>query len=196
MDRRAAKVTEQPVLFFETPKEWRKWLHANHAKSNGVWLRFYKKGAGKKSVVYAEALDEALCYGWIDGQSKRLDDEAYVQRFTPRRAKSIWSKRNRDHVARLEKEGRMHDAGRAEVERAKADGRWDAAYDSPSNMELPEDFVKALAKNKKAKAFLATLNRANTYAIAFRLHHAKKPETRARRIETFIAKLAEETPIV
>ncbi len=189
-------MNEQPVLFFETPKEWRKWLHENHAKVPGVWLRFYKKGSGTKSVVYAEALDEALCYGWIDGQSKRLDDEAYLQRFTPRRAKSIWSKRNRDHVARLEEEGRMHAAGRAEVERAKADGRWDAAYDSPSNMELPGDFVKALAKNKKAKAFLATLGRKNTYAIAFRLHHAKKPETRQRRIETFIAKLAEGKPIV
>lgn len=189
-------MTEQPVLFFETPKEWRKWLHANHTKSDGVWLRFYKKGSGKRSVVYAEALDEALSYGWIDGQVRRLDDEAYVQRFTPRRARSIWSKRNREHVARLEKEGRMHDAGRAEVERAKADGRWDAAYDSPSKMELPEDFVKALAKNAKAKAFLATLSRANTYAIAFRLHHAKRPETRARRIAAFIAKLAEREPIV
>ncbi len=162
------------------------WLKKNHAKSSGVWIKFFKKNSGVKSIVYSEALDEALCFGWIDSQTKTFDSKAYLQRFTPRRQRSIWSKRNREHVARLLKEGRMQPSGLLEVKAAKADGRWDAAYDSSKNMEIPRDFLKELLKNKKAKKFFDTLNRANTYAIAWRLQTAKKPETREKRLHDIL----------
>ena len=142
-------------------------------------------------MTYAEALDAALCFGWIDGQVKRFDEDFYLQRFTPRRARSLWSKRNREHVARLEAEGRMQEAGRREVERAKADGRWEAAYDSPSNAEVPEDLQRALDADPKAAAHFATLSAGNRYAILHRLQTAKKAETRARRIAQYVAMLAE-----
>ena len=154
-------------------------------------MRFFKKDSGIKGLTYAEALDEALCYGWIDGQARGLDETSYLQRFTPRRKRSPWSKINREHVARLIKARRMQPAGLAEVERAKKDGRWNAAYDSFGTAAPPPDFQAALAKNKKARAFFATLSRQNVYAIYFRLHHAKQAETRARRVAQFVEMLAE-----
>ncbi len=184
-----------PVLTFANKNELRRWLQANHAKAPGLWLKIYKKATGVPTVVYDEAVDEALCFGWIDGQRKGLDWEAFLQRFTPRRPQSIWSKVNRERIARLVAEGRMQAAGLAEVERAKADGRWEAAYDSPKDAKLPPDFEAALAKNRAAKSFLATLDKREHYAIVFRLHGAKKAETRQRRIETFIARLAAGTKI-
>lgn len=180
-----------PILSFASRKDWKKWLHRSHAKSAGVWIRMFKKGSPVESVSYAEALDEALCYGWIDSQSRRYDEQSYLQKYTPRRTRSRWSKINREHVERLMREKRMQPAGLREIERAKEDGRWDAAYDSWSRATIPDDFKKALSRNKKAQAFFATLNRQNTFAICFRLQAAKKPETRARRIAQFVAMLAE-----
>lgn len=156
-----------------------------------MWVKFFKKNSGAKSIGYSEALDEALCWGWIDGQIKKYDERAYIQRFTPRRPRSIWSKRNREHVARLIKEGRMRAPGLAEVGAAKKDGRWDAAYDSPKNAEVPADFLKELSKNKNAEKFFDSLNRANVYAIVWRLQTAKKPETRAKRMRDIIKMLRE-----
>jgi uncharacterized protein YdeI (YjbR/CyaY-like superfamily) len=179
------------VRAFRSPTEWKRWLLREHARTKAVWVRFFKKGTGIKSITYAEALDEALCYGWIDGQARRFDEQSYLQRFTPRRQRSPWSKINRDHVARLTREKRMQPAGLAEVDRAKKDGRWDAAYDSFGTASPPDDFNAALARNKKAKAFFATLSRQNVYAIYFRLHHAKKAETRAKRVAQFIEMLAQ-----
>src|SRR5688572_17407038 len=144
---------ELQVLSFASSKEWRKWIAENHAKSNGVWLRFFKKNSGEKTVTYAEAVEEALCYGWIDGQANSYDDTSYIQKFTPRRPKSIWSKINTERAERLIQEGKMKKAGMQQVELAKADGRWQQAYDSPKNMKVPEDFLQQLSKNKKAKTF-------------------------------------------
>lgn len=172
---------ELPVISFETADEWRSWLEQNHQNDRGIWLRIFKKGSGKPSVNHGSALEEALCYGWIDGQAKKYDDESYLQKFTPRRRRSIWSKINIEHVDRLEKEGKMRPTGRKAVEAAKADGRWERAYDSPKNMEVPEDFITELSKNKKALAFFETLNKTNRYSIAWRLQTAKRPETRERR---------------
>jgi uncharacterized protein YdeI (YjbR/CyaY-like superfamily) len=174
------------TLAFQAQKDWRRWLAKNHSISNGIWLRFFKKGSGTKSVTYAEALDEALCYGWIDGQLKKFDAESYLQKFTPRRPKSIWSKRNKDHTDRLISLGKMTPAGLREIEAAKTDGRWEQAYDSPSAMQIPQDFLKELSKDKKAKSFFESLNKANTYAIAWRLQTAKKPETREKRMKTIL----------
>jgi uncharacterized protein YdeI (YjbR/CyaY-like superfamily) len=176
-------------LGFKTTADFRAWLETNHGQCGGIWLRFFKKDSGKPTVTYAEALDEALCFGWIDGQAKPLDELSWIQKFTPRRARSGWSKRNTEHVERLTKAGLMMPAGLLAVAAAKADGRWHAAYDSPRNARPPEDFLKALGKNKPAKAFFETLNRANVYAIVYRLQTAKKPETRARRMETILAML-------
>jgi uncharacterized protein YdeI (YjbR/CyaY-like superfamily) len=173
---------EKQPISFTSSKEWRKWLAANHAKSKGIWLRFFKKDSGEKTVTYAEALQEALCYGWIDGQANKYDARSYIQKFTPRRPKSIWSKRNTEIAERLIQEGKMKKAGMQQVELAKADGRWQQAYDSPKNMTLPEDFLQQLSKDKKAKAFFDGLNKANQYAIAWRLQTAKKPETREKRL--------------
>jgi uncharacterized protein YdeI (YjbR/CyaY-like superfamily) len=189
MDKKVTK-KEQPVLTFKTQKEWEKWLSQNHDKSDGIWIRFYKKSSNLPTVTYAQALDEALCYGWIDGQAKSLDELSYLQRFTPRRKRSIWSKRNTEHIARLEKIGKMKPAGNLQVEQAKADGRWQAAYESPKNTVVPDDFLKELAKNKNANAFFKTLNKTNTYAIAWQLQSAKRPETRDRRKKKLIAMLA------
>ncbi len=174
---------------FKNPAAWRKWLNINHLKVEGIWLRFYKKMSGVTSVTYAEALDEALCYGWIDGQAKKENDQSYLQKFTPRRAKSIWSKRNIEHVARLTKAGLMMPAGLAQVEAAKKDGRWAIAYDSPKNMVIPEDFLAAVRKNKKASAFFATLNKTNLFSIGFKLQTAKKPETRLKRFNILLEML-------
>jgi uncharacterized protein YdeI (YjbR/CyaY-like superfamily) len=181
---------EMKIVSFESPKEWEQWLDLNHDTSKGIWIKFFKKNSGKKAVTYDEALDVALCYGWIDGQVKSYDEKSWLHKFTQRRAKSIWSKRNTDHVMRLIKLGRMKPAGLKEVEAAKADGRWEKAYDSPGKMTIPDDFMKKLSKNKKAKAFFETLNRANMYAIAWRLQTAKKPETREKRMKTTLGMLA------
>ena len=172
---------DSPIRSFTTTKELTSWLAKHHAVSIGIWMQLFKKKSGIDSVTYSEALDVALCYGWIDGQKKPYDAESWLQKFTPRRPKSIWSKRNREHVARLEKSGKMKAAGIKQVEAAKADGRWEQAYDSPSNMVVPVDFLKELAKNKKAETFFKTLNKTNTYAIVWRLQTAKKPETKNKR---------------
>lgn len=179
-----------PIKAFSNSQKWREWLEKNHGASNGVWLRIFKKDSRKKTVIHDEALDEALCFGWIDGQRNSHDEVSFLQKFTPRRARSIWSKRNREKVGRLIEEGRMTPAGLKEMERAKSDGRWDRAYDSPKNMEVPADFLKELKKDKKAYAFFKTLNKTNKFAIAFRLHTAKKEETRERRMKTFLTMLA------
>jgi uncharacterized protein YdeI (YjbR/CyaY-like superfamily) len=181
-----------PIKPFATAVQWREWLAKNYAKSKGVWLRIYKKDSGKKTVSYAEALDEALCYGWIDGQKDKYDADSFLQKFTPRRPKSIWSKRNREHIARLTKAKRMVAAGQKEVDAAKMDGRWENAYDAGSTMEMPEDFLQELRKNARAYKFFKTLNRANTYAVAWRLQTAKKPETRARRMQVLLALMRQE----
>jgi uncharacterized protein YdeI (YjbR/CyaY-like superfamily) len=175
---------------FKTAADWRAWLQKEHARSEGLLLRLYKKDSGIASINYDQALDQALCFGWIDGQKKSHDAQSWLQKFTPRRKRSSWSKRNTEHVARLVASGEMTPAGLREVAAAKADGRWDAAYDSPANMQVPTDFVAAVSKVPKAKALFATLTRANQFSIAYRLHSAKKVETRLARIETIIAMLA------
>lgn len=176
-------------LLFQGQKEWEEWLDANHATAADAWLRLAKKGSAIRSVSYAEALEVALCYGWIDAQKKGESEHAWLQRFTPRRNKSIWSKINREKAAALIKARRMKPAGLAEVQRAKLDGRWNAAYDSPSGAEVPEDLQKALDGNARARAFFATLDRANRYAILFRIQTVKKAETRSRRIREFVEML-------
>ena len=181
---------DQPTKSFTSASKLREWLAKNHAKSNGIWLRIYKKDSGVKTVTYDEALDEALCYGWIDGQKNSHDEKSWLQKFTPRRSKSIWSKRNTEHIARLIKENRMYSAGLKEVEAAKKDGRWSQAYDSQKNMQIPVDFLKEVKKDKKAYAFFQTLNKANAHAIGWRLQTAKKPEIRERRIKAFLDMLA------
>jgi uncharacterized protein YdeI (YjbR/CyaY-like superfamily) len=161
-----------------------------HSRATGLLLRIYKKGSGIASVTYAEALDQALCFGWIDGQKLPLDAVSWVQKFTPRRSKSGWSKMNIGHVDRLVQGGQMMPAGLKEVEAAKADGRWAAAYDSPANATVPAEFVKELARNSRAKQFFSTLNKANLYAIAYRLQTAKRPETRLKRMKLIVEMLA------
>jgi uncharacterized protein YdeI (YjbR/CyaY-like superfamily) len=178
------------IIAFPSAKEWERWLAKTHASSTGVWLRLFKKGSGVGSVTHAEALDAALCYGWIDGQLKKHDEKSWLRKFTPRRPKSFWSKRNRELVDQLAKARKMRPAGFKEVEAAKADGRWNNAYDSPSKMVVPQDFMKELSKNKNARIFFETLNKANTYAIAWRLQTAKKPETREKRMRAIIGMLA------
>ena len=183
---------EQPIIAFSSAAVFRRWLTKNHVEHPGIWMQIAKKDSGIASVTYAEALDEALCLGWIDGQKKRLDEAAWLQKFTKRGVRSLWSKVNVGHIERLTREGRMQPAGQAAVDAAKADGRWDAAYHSASKAELPADFLAALAKHKKAEAFFATLNQSNRYAIYFRITTAKKPETRAKRIADFVAMLKRE----
>ena len=185
-----ANQKDLPIISFDTVDKWKNWLSKNHNKSKGIWIRFYKKGSDVVSVKYKETLMEALCYGWIDGQLDKYDDDSYLQKFTPRRAKSIWSKRNIEYVSQLQKEGRMKPAGLKEVETAKTDERWKKAYDSPGNMKIPDDFIKLISKNKKAYEFFKTLNKTNMYSIGWRLETAKKPETREKRIITIIEKLA------
>jgi uncharacterized protein YdeI (YjbR/CyaY-like superfamily) len=181
--------TEYPIVPFADGNAWREWLHKHHADTDGIWMRIYKKGSGLPTITYAEALDEALCFGWIDGQKKSLDDVSFLQKFTPRRPKSLWSKRNIEHIDRLTKAGLMMPTGLAEAERAKQDGRWDAAYDKPSEMVVPASFVAELRKHPEAEAFFKTLNKTNTYAIAWRLQTAKTEETRKRRQDKLIAML-------
>ena len=184
--------TELPVRSFASEAAFEKWLRTNHTHSPGLWLRFFKKSAARKALEHEGALDVALCYGWIDGQLKRFDNSSYLHKFTPRGARSVWSKVNREHVERLTKENRMRPAGLAAAAAAKKDGRWEKAYDSPSNMKIPTDFLKALAKDRQAKAFFDTLNQANRYSIAWRLQTAKTPETRRKRMEAIVAMLGQE----
>ena len=181
---------DAPAESFADESAWGKWLAAHHEKSDGIWLRIFKKESGVKTVTYAEALDEALCYGWIDGQKKPFDGDSWIQKFTPRRARSIWSKRNIGHIERLTNEKRIKAAGLQAFEDAKKDGRLAAAYDSPSNSTIPDDFLLLLEKNKKAKAFFDALNKANKYAITWRLQTAKKPETREKRMNMILEMLA------
>jgi uncharacterized protein YdeI (YjbR/CyaY-like superfamily) len=181
---------ELPELAFETQQQWGEWLKQNHTQTDGVWLIIYKKNTNIPSINYAQALEEALCYGWIDGIKKSKDEVSFLQKFTPRRAKSIWSEINTKHIERLTAAGKMKPAGIAQVEAAKADGRWENAYAAGNKATIPEDFMAALNKNKKAKAFFETLNKQNLFAIYFRLQSAKKPETRAKRIATFVDMLA------
>jgi uncharacterized protein YdeI (YjbR/CyaY-like superfamily) len=180
-----------PVLQFDDPAAWADWLEHNHGESQGAWLKLAKKGSGVTTVTYGEALEEALCYGWIDGQVSRHDEAFYLQRFTPRRSRSKWSANNRDKVGRLIDEGRMKPAGLKAIEAAKADGRWDAAYPAQSEATVPEDLQKALDQNPDARAFFETLSSQNRYAILLRLHDAKRPETRAKRLAEYVAMLAE-----
>jgi uncharacterized protein YdeI (YjbR/CyaY-like superfamily) len=179
----------QPTLAFASPDAWRTWLAENHAASEGIWLRFFKKGSGVKSVTYAEALEEALCFGWIDGQRQKFDERSYLQKFTPRRARSGWSRINVGHAERLIRDGRMMAAGLRAIDAAKSDGRWERAYDSPSRMTVPEDFLKALARNKKAAAFFEKLDKTNRFSIGYRLQTAKNAETREKRMTSIIGML-------
>jgi len=176
---------------FEDSAAFWQWLELNHATEPELWLKIYKKASGQKTINWEEAVIEALCWGWIDGIKKKFDEQAYLQRFTPRRKGSNWSKRNREHVDRLIAEGRMQETGLVHVRAAQADGRWEAAY-AASEMVVPEDFLAALEQRPTAKAFFETLNRQNLYAIAYRLQTAKKPETRQKRFESFLGMLENE----
>jgi uncharacterized protein YdeI (YjbR/CyaY-like superfamily) len=188
-------LSELPVIAFVSIKNWQTWLAKEHARSSGVWLKIAKKNTGIKTVTYAEALEVALCYGWIDGQKGSFDGEYFLQKFTPRRPKSMWSKINVGKAERLIKSRKMKPAGLKAVEAAKKDGRWDKAYDSQTYMTVPKDFQVALNKNKKAKALFETLNKVNRYAILFRIHNAKKAETRERRIKQFVEMLERDEKI-
>ncbi len=179
-----------PIVSAKSARDWGKWLAKHHARASGVWLRIFKKGSGEATVTYAEALDEAPCFGWIDSQKQAHDKSSYLQKFSPRKAASGWSKINTRHAERLKKAGRMKPAGLKEIQGAKRDGRWKSAYDSPAAASAPADFPAALEKNKKAKAFFRTLEKRNSYAIIYRLQTAKKPETRAARMRAIIEMLA------
>jgi uncharacterized protein YdeI (YjbR/CyaY-like superfamily) len=174
---------------FKTRKDFATWLEKNHETSPALWVRIARKGSGVKSIAYAEGVEVALCYGWIDAQKLPESETAWLQRFMPRRPRSIWSKVNREKALALIASGQMTPAGLMEIERAKKDGRWEAAYDSQSGASLPPDFEKELERHPKAKSFLKTLSRANTYAVLWRLQTAKKAETRAKRMRTFIEML-------
>ena len=188
--------SDESELIVRDAAAWRAWLAEHHAEPEGVWLVLAKKGTVEPtSLGYDDALEEALCHGWIDGQVKRRDDTTYRQRFTPRRKRSPWSKRNVGIAERLVSEGRMHPAGHAEIERAKSDGRWDAAYAGPATIEVPEDLAAALAAEPKAQELFEQLTSQNRYAVLYRVTTAKRAETRRRRIEEFVAMLARgETP--
>lgn len=192
MSTTKAPKPELPVLPFESADEFENWLRNNFTLKSGIWMHIYKKHTGIRSISYDEALEVALCYGWIDGQLKSLGTESYIQKFTPRRRKSIWSKRNIEKTERLIAEGRMKEPGLREIEAAKADGRFEKAYDSPTNMVIPDDFLHEVTKNEKAFEFLKTLNKTNLYAIGWRLQTATNATTRAKRIAEIIAKLEKE----
>lgn len=176
-----------PVYLFESAKEWEDWLHEHHDNIPAIWMKFAKKNTGATTVSYDEALQVALCYGWIDGLINKYDETYYVTRFTPRKSTSVWSKSNRALIERLIVEEKMQPSGLAIVEAAKANGRWQSAYDASKDMQIPEDFLKELAKDKKAEEFFRSLNRANTYAIAWRLQTSKTPEIRAKRMKNLVS---------
>ncbi len=179
-----------PELTFGSKKAWAAWLEKNHSTSAGVWMKLAKKGSGMKSVSYAEAIEVALCYGWIDGTKQPFNDEWWLQKFTSRSPKSIWSKLNREKAEAFIKSGEMKPAGLAAIEAARTDGRWERAYDSQGKASVPDDFQAALNKNPEAKAFFVTLNSANRYSVLFRVQNAKRAETRAQRIRHFVEMLA------
>lgn len=183
------------ALSFPSAAAFEEWLADRHTSSSGIWLKLDKKAAGSQSLTYAEALDVALCFGWIDGQKAKFDDAHWLQRFTPRRPRSKWSKVNRDKATALIDQGRMRPSGLLEIQRAKEDGRWDAAYDGQRTATVPEDLARALAQNPAAQEFFATLDSRNRYAVLYRVQDAKKPETRRRRIEQFVTMLAEQRKI-
>ncbi len=180
---------ELPILLFATPAELEAWLEENHAEAEGLWLKIAKKGAPEPSVTYAEALELALCFGWIDSQKQGLDETHFLQRFTPRRPRGRWSRINRDKAEGLIAAGTMRPTGMTEVEAAKADGRWEAAYEGQRSAKVPADLQRELDANEAAREFFATLDSANRYAILYRLDEAKKPETRERRLRKFVAML-------
>jgi uncharacterized protein YdeI (YjbR/CyaY-like superfamily) len=182
-------MTELPIVELADQAAWRAWLEANHTSPDGVWLRFAKKSSPTATVTYAEALQEALCFGWIDGQVRSDDEHFYLQRFTPRRARSKWSQTNVAHAERLIAEGRMHAAGLAQIEAAKADGRWEAAYPAQSQVQVPEDFQRALDADPAAKQFFETLTGSTRYAFLYRLHQVRSPQARADRIAAYIERL-------
>jgi len=183
-----ATAKELPVLHFATVAQLERWL-STHYRTDGVWIKIAKKASGVASVTHDQALDVALCYGWIDGQRNSYDDTYFLQKFAPRRPKSLWSKRNIDKVAMLTAARKMQTSGLAKVEAAKQDGRWQAAYDSPKDMIVPDDFLHALRENKLAQAFFNTLSKSNVYAIAWRLQTARHPDTRKRRFDGLLAML-------
>lgn len=189
MKTQAKSPTTLPILQFEGQKDWASWLTENHESSLGVWLQLAKKGSDVQSISYDEAIEVALCFGWIDGQKQAHSEQFWLQKFTRRSDKSVWSKINRDKALALIKTGKMKPAGLQEVERAKSDGRWDAAYDSASKATIPTDFQFALDSNARAKNFFATLDSRNRYAILFRIQTAKKAETRAKKIAQFVQML-------
>jgi uncharacterized protein YdeI (YjbR/CyaY-like superfamily) len=178
-----------PVVSFASQQDWERWLQAEHQTARGLWLKLAKKGSSVDSILYEEAIQSALCYGWIDGQKGAYDERFWLQRFTPRGPRSRWSKINREKASKLLAEGRMKTAGLEQVEQAKEDGRWDAAYQGQRTATVPEDLRRELEKDPEAKAFFATLDSANRYAILYRLKDAKKPETRARRLAKYVAML-------
>jgi uncharacterized protein YdeI (YjbR/CyaY-like superfamily) len=184
-----------PVRLFKSKQDWAAWLEKNHRKSAGLWLRLAKKGSLLRSVSYQEALEVALCYGWIDGQKRPESEHAWLQKFLSRSSRSIWSKINRAKALALIASGEMNPSGLDAIENAKTNGRWDAAYDSPSGATVPSDFQAALDANPKATAFFKTLDRANRYAILWRIQTVKKAETRARKIEQFVGMLARKEKI-
>lgn len=187
----AVRVTQDPeTVTFASAEAFEAWLGENHAASPGIWLKLRKKGPEVVALDYAQALEVALCYGWIDGQKATFDDQWWLQRFTPRRPGSRWSKINRDKATALVEQGRMRPPGQAEIDRARADGRWEAAYDGARTASVPEDLAAALAAVPAAAAFFETLDRRNRYAVLYRVQDAKKAETRARRIEKFVEMLA------
>ena len=180
---------ELETIAFESESAWEAWLERSHATSGGVWAKIAKKDSGIASVHYPEVLDAALCFGWIDGQRKAFDEKWFLQRFTPRRPRSPWSRVNREKAERLIAEGRMRPAGLAQVDAARADGRWDAAYESQSRITVPDDLQRELDARPRAAAFFEQLSSQNRYSILYRLQEAKRPETRARRLEKFVAML-------
>lgn len=179
------------IIAFRDADEFERWLAAEHQREQGVWVKIAKKNSGIQSIDYAGALDVALCYGWIDGQLKSIDDKWFRQKFTPRRKRSKWSTRNRERVARLIEEGRMRPAGQMQIDAAKADGRWDGAYDGPSRITVPDDLKAALDDDAEAKRTFDRLSSANRYSILFNLHDAKRPETRERRLQKYLTMLRE-----
>src|SRR6266550_1006180 len=183
------------IMSFETQQDWERWLTEHHTDTVGIWLKIAKKETGISSVYYAEALESALCYGWIDGQKASFDEQYWLQKFTPRGPKSMWSKVNCDKATALLASDRMQPAGRRQMELAKVDGCWEAAYESQSKITIPDDFQRELDNNQKAKEFFKTLNSVNRYAILLRIQTAKKPETRSARIQKFIEMLAKNEKI-
>jgi uncharacterized protein YdeI (YjbR/CyaY-like superfamily) len=181
---------ELPIVDAKDQRAWQRWLSANHERVDGVWLKLAKKGSPTPSVSYDEAVEEALCFGWIDGQIRRYDEHFYLQRFTPRRKGSKWSQLNREKATRLIEEGRMQPSGLAQIDAAMMDGRWDAAYPAQSAATVPEDFQRALDEHPEAKAFFETLTGSTRYAFLYRLHQVTEPQARERRIEGYVERLA------